>query len=72
MKQTSYFFILIIVSFVVIANPVIDQGSGGFASQEWLRNALEWIQGLGAIGAIAFIALYAVAAVRLIEKKLQS
>jgi uncharacterized membrane protein YdjX (TVP38/TMEM64 family) len=37
--------------------------STGFNPQEILRNALEWIQGLGAIGAIAFIGIYIVATV---------
>lgn len=35
----------------------------GFNPQEWLRNALQWIQDLGSIGAIAFILLYIVATV---------
>lgn len=35
----------------------------GFNPQEWLQNALQWIQDLGSIGAIAFILLYIIATV---------
>ncbi|MGQ4647132.1 VTT domain-containing protein [Lyngbya aestuarii] len=35
----------------------------GFNPQQWLRNALQWIQNLGPTGAIAFILLYIVATV---------
>jgi uncharacterized membrane protein YdjX (TVP38/TMEM64 family) len=35
----------------------------GFNPQEWLRNALQWIDSLGTVGAIAFIALYIIATV---------
>ena len=35
----------------------------GFNPQEWLRDALHWIDRLGAVGAIAFILLYIIAAV---------
>ena len=64
MKKINNVFILTIVFLVAVTMPAIAQeSSGGFAPQEWLRNALEWIQGLGAVGAIAFIALYAVATV---------
>ncbi|MDY7015021.1 MAG: TVP38/TMEM64 family protein, partial [Cyanobacteriota bacterium] len=38
-------------------------GGGGFNPQEMLRNALQWIENLGAVGAIAFICLYVVATV---------
>jgi len=35
----------------------------GFNPQEWLRNALQWIDSLGTVGAIAFILLYIIATV---------
>ncbi|WP_414541650.1 TVP38/TMEM64 family protein [Nostoc sp. CCY0012] len=39
------------------------QNAAGFNPQVWLRNALQWIDGLGAVGALAFILLYIVATV---------
>ncbi|WP_446360940.1 TVP38/TMEM64 family protein [Coleofasciculus chthonoplastes] len=50
----------------ISAAPVLAQESangGGFNPQEWLRNALQWIDNLGAVGAIAFILLYIIATV---------
>ncbi|MGF1513910.1 MAG: TVP38/TMEM64 family protein [Elainellaceae cyanobacterium] len=55
--------LLTIAAFFLAASPAIAQDSAGFAPQQWLQSALEWIQGLGPAGAIAFIALYVVAAV---------
>lgn len=65
MKKITSILILSTVSFLITITPALAQetGGGGFAPQEWLRNALEWIQGLGAVGAIAFMVLYAVATV---------
>lgn len=37
--------------------------SSGFNPQELLRNALEWVNGLGTVGAIAFIGIYLLATV---------
>ena len=37
--------------------------NGGFNPQELLRNALEWVDSLGAVGAIAFMLIYIVATV---------
>ena len=37
--------------------------SGGFNPQELLRNALEWVNNLGAVGVIAFMLIYIVATV---------
>lgn len=54
----------IALSFAV--DPALSQESAnevGFNPQEWLRNALEWIDSLGAVGAIAFILLYIIATV---------
>ncbi|MGF1535383.1 MAG: TVP38/TMEM64 family protein [Elainellaceae cyanobacterium] len=50
-------------AFFFTASPAIAQDSAGFAPQQWLQSALEWIQGLGPLGGIAFIAIYIVAAV---------
>lgn len=62
--------ILSLVSFSVILvftiNPAFAQesaGGVGFNPQQWLRNALEWIDSLGAVGAIAFIIIYIIATV---------
>ncbi|MGV2828954.1 TVP38/TMEM64 family protein [Myxosarcina sp. GI1(2024)] len=54
----------IALSFAV--DPALGQESAngvGFNPQEWLRNALEWIDSLGALGVIAFILLYIIATV---------
>ena len=58
--------ILIAIGIMLGAAPVEAQEvvkSSGFNPQEILRNALEWIDGLGAVGAIAFIIIYIVATV---------
>jgi uncharacterized membrane protein YdjX (TVP38/TMEM64 family) len=39
------------------------QNASGFNPQIWLRNALQWIDNLGAVGALAFILLYIIATV---------
>ncbi|WP_414527313.1 TVP38/TMEM64 family protein [Nodularia chucula] len=39
------------------------QNTSGFHPQLWLRNALQWIDSLGAVGALAFILLYIIATV---------
>ena len=47
-------------------NPALAQESAnaqGFNPQEWLKNALEWINNQGPVGGIAFMLLYIVAAV---------
>lgn len=54
------------IALILAANPAFGQESSrvvGFNPQEWLRNALEWIDSLGAVGAIAFILLYIIATV---------
>ncbi|MDJ0531621.1 MAG: TVP38/TMEM64 family protein [Xenococcaceae cyanobacterium MO_207.B15] len=58
--------VLVLIGVMLAAAPVQAQeaiSSGGFNPQEILRNALEWIDGLGAIGAIAFMIIYIVATV---------
>ncbi|WP_414551247.1 TVP38/TMEM64 family protein [Anabaena sp. CCY 0017] len=55
------------VTLIFTAQPAWGQESAqnvsGFNPQLWLRNALQWIDGLGAVGALAFILLYIVATV---------
>lgn len=55
------------IGLALVAPPAIAQSAApqaaGFNPQELLRNALEWMNGLGAVGAIAFIALYLLATV---------
>jgi uncharacterized membrane protein YdjX (TVP38/TMEM64 family) len=54
------------ISLTAIVDLAVAQESAnvvGFNPQEWLRNALQWIDSLGTVGAIAFILLYIVATV---------
>lgn len=55
------------VIFVLATEPAFGQESAqnapGFNPQAWLKNALQWIDGLGAVGALAFIFLYIIATV---------
>lgn len=67
-RLTLVFLTLFVAGFAlaISAAPVLAQESangGGFNPQEWLRNALQWIDSLGAVGAIAFILLYIIATV---------
>jgi len=67
-RLTLVFLTLFVAGFAlaISAAPVLAQesaNSGGFNPQEWLRNALQWIDSLGAVGAIAFILLYIIATV---------
>jgi uncharacterized membrane protein YdjX (TVP38/TMEM64 family) len=67
-RLTLVFLTLFVAGFAlaISAAPVLAQESangGGFNPQEWLRNALQWIDRLGAVGAIAFILLYIIATV---------
>ncbi|WP_143171025.1 TVP38/TMEM64 family protein [[Phormidium ambiguum] IAM M-71] len=54
-----------IFALAISATPALAQSAngGGLNPQEWLRNALQWIDSLGAVGAIAFILLYIIATV---------
>ncbi|NJL78315.1 MAG: TVP38/TMEM64 family protein [Richelia sp. RM2_1_2] len=61
-------FTVITFSLIILLNvhPALAQEStntSGFNPQEWLKNALEWINNQGAVGGIAFIILYIVATV---------
>ncbi|MTJ08855.1 TVP38/TMEM64 family protein [Anabaena sp. UHCC 0204] len=65
------FAVLILFAFsitlVFATEPAFGQESAqntpGFNPQVWLKNALQWIDGLGAVGALAFILLYIIATV---------
>jgi uncharacterized membrane protein YdjX (TVP38/TMEM64 family) len=50
----------------LFAHPLLGQASApalGFNPQDWLLDALQWIDSLGTVGAIAFILLYIIASV---------
>jgi uncharacterized membrane protein YdjX (TVP38/TMEM64 family) len=58
--------ILILVSITLVAEPAQAQevaSNSGFNPQQLLRNALQWVNDLGAIAPIAFILIYIVATV---------
>ncbi|WP_019504152.1 TVP38/TMEM64 family protein [Pleurocapsa sp. PCC 7319] len=68
MKINKYFKIgiLILIGITLVAAPVQAQeiaSSSGFNPQELLRNALQWVDDLGAIAPIAFMLIYIVATV---------
>ncbi|MBF2016229.1 MAG: TVP38/TMEM64 family protein [Rivularia sp. T60_A2020_040] len=70
MNKLYRFSLFTVIAFSIIillnANPALAQesvSSQGFNPQEWLKNALEWINNQGAVGGIAFIILYIVATV---------
>jgi uncharacterized membrane protein YdjX (TVP38/TMEM64 family) len=57
--------ILILLGITLVAAPAQAQeiGTSSFNPQELLRNALQWIDNLGAIAPIAFISIYIIATV---------
>lgn len=64
--QIAFFPIFAAVfAWVISIDPALAQSANGvgFNPQEWLRNALQWIDSLGAVGAIVFILLYIIATV---------
>jgi uncharacterized membrane protein YdjX (TVP38/TMEM64 family) len=55
-----------LVAIVLLLTPtpaLAQEASGGLNPQDWLRDSLQWIDGLGWVGSIAFIAIYIVATV---------
>ena len=71
-KNRSQFWQLAILTFLGFIIPLLlhtdpalaqSANSPGLNPQIWLRNALEWIDGLGTVGAIAFIGIYIIATV---------
>jgi uncharacterized membrane protein YdjX (TVP38/TMEM64 family) len=65
-RQTVLTLVIFGMTLLFAANPAFAQESVsgvGFNPQEWLRNALQWIDSLGTVGAIAFILLYIIATV---------
>jgi len=55
-----------VIAFLLVASPALAQSTGssaGFNPQDLLRNALQWIEGLGIVGGIVFIAIYIIATV---------
>ncbi|MCC0177797.1 TVP38/TMEM64 family protein [Waterburya agarophytonicola K14] len=68
MRINKYFkiAILILIGITLVAAPVQAQeaaGNSGFNPQQFLRNALQWVEDLGAIAPIAFIVIYIIATV---------
>lgn len=55
------------VTLILATEPAFGQESAqnvsGFNPQAWLKDALQWIDGLGTAGALAFISLYIIATV---------
>jgi uncharacterized membrane protein YdjX (TVP38/TMEM64 family) len=66
LRQLSISTSLMVLGFLLSAMPAWADGSAislGFNPQILLKNALEWVESLGAIGAIAFMGIYIVATV---------
>lgn len=68
MKINKYFKIgiLILIGITLVAAPVQAQeavSNSGFNPQQLLRNALQWVDDLGAIAPIAFMLIYIIATV---------
>jgi uncharacterized membrane protein YdjX (TVP38/TMEM64 family) len=66
LSKTMNILGLATIAFFLTSAPALAQDAStatGFNPQEWLREVLQWIDGLGAVGAIAFIAIYIVATV---------
>ncbi len=54
------------IALLFSASPAFAQTSpsaSGLNPQEWLRNALQWVDSLGAVGGLVFVALYILATV---------
>lgn len=66
-KFALLMLMVFVLSLIFTAEPAWGQESAqnvsGLNPQLWLRNALQWIDGLGTVGALAFILLYIIATV---------
>ncbi|MEO0013690.1 MAG: hypothetical protein RLZZ535_2079, partial [Cyanobacteriota bacterium] len=64
-NQHLKIIVLVLVGMILLAAPVQAEtvANSGFNPQELLRNALQWVNDLGAIAPIAFIFIYIVATV---------
>ena len=69
-KPSSIVFLMLMVfclTVALVAEPAwgeeYAQNAAGFDPQMFLRNALQWIDDIGAVGALAFILLYIIATV---------
>jgi uncharacterized membrane protein YdjX (TVP38/TMEM64 family) len=64
-NQHLKIIVLVLVGMILLAAPVQAEtlADSGFNPQELLRNALQWVNDLGAIAPIAFIFIYIVATV---------
>lgn len=64
LRQLMVFLTTIILLLALTNYPALAQETnGGFNPQMWFRDALAWIQNLGAVGSLAFIGLYIIATV---------
>jgi len=64
--QRMVWFVMSAIAPLLLAFPVLAQeaaSSGGFNPQELLRNALQWVDGLGVVGGLVFILIYVIAAI---------
>ncbi|MBW4667322.1 MAG: TVP38/TMEM64 family protein [Cyanomargarita calcarea GSE-NOS-MK-12-04C] len=69
-KLVKFVFLMLMafgLALIFATEPAFGQESAqnapGFNPQAWLKNALQWIDGLGAVGVLAFILLYIIATV---------
>jgi uncharacterized membrane protein YdjX (TVP38/TMEM64 family) len=64
-NQHLKIIVLVLVGMILLAAPVQAEtvANSGFNPQELLRNALQWVNDLGAIAPIAFMLIYIVATV---------
>lgn len=67
LKFTFLLLILFGMTLIFTSAPawaqVPAQTAAGFNPQGWLKNALQWVDGLGAVGGLAFILLYIIATI---------
>jgi uncharacterized membrane protein YdjX (TVP38/TMEM64 family) len=64
--QWTVWFVMSAIAPFLLSLPALAQdaaSSSGFSPQELLRNALQWVDGLGVIGGLVFIGIYIIATV---------